>query len=246
MDLGLKRFFFFVVTKGHCPGVYTSWEEANEQVTNFSFPEYQGFNSYEHACICFKARMCSLSWEKASCGEFVGAIGEGASGHNDNLSNERSRRGAVVSWLPVIPEEELNLDFAVVANMEDWLVKVCHDAQIPSPCFFKQERFTREKGPFYGFTVVVPGNPFEVELSARGRFSLVEKAAREDAAFEMLGRVLDLTGKEIRDYSYSKLKLVNDSNNALRAKVSQLEEAYEKLRGRYDALKHENVEGNAI
>ncbi|QHO51620.1 uncharacterized protein DS421_1g32430 [Arachis hypogaea] len=190
--------------------------------------------------------MCSLSWEKVLCGEFVGTIDERASGHNNNLSNESSRRGAVVSWIPVIPKEELNLDFAIMANMENWLVKVCHDAQIPGPCFFKQEWFTREKGPFYGFTMVVSGDPFEVELSARGRFSLVEKAAREDAAFEMLGCMLDLTGKEIQDYSYSKLKLVNDSNNALRAKVSQLEEAYEKLRGHYDALKHENVESNVI
>ncbi|KAL4390137.1 hypothetical protein AHAS_Ahas03G0115000 [Arachis hypogaea] len=91
--------------------------------------------------------------------------------------------------------------------MENWLVKLCYDSEIPAPC------------PFYGFTVVVPGEPYEVELNANGRFSVVEKAAREDAAMKMLGQVLDITGKENKDYSYSKVKLLRDSNNALQAKV---------------------------
>ncbi|KAL4316397.1 hypothetical protein AHAS_Ahas15G0281000 [Arachis hypogaea] len=64
--------------------------------------------------------------------------------------------------------------------MEDWLVKLCYDSEIPAPCFFKQERYLRDQSPFYGFTVVVPGESYEVKLNAKGRFSMVEKAAREE------------------------------------------------------------------
>ncbi|KAL4320759.1 hypothetical protein AHAS_Ahas14G0042600 [Arachis hypogaea] len=61
MDESLKRFLFVAVTKGHHPGVFTSWEEANEQATNFTFSEFECFNSYEHASMCFKSRMSSIS-----------------------------------------------------------------------------------------------------------------------------------------------------------------------------------------
>ncbi|MED6172457.1 hypothetical protein PIB30_050277 [Stylosanthes scabra] len=57
MEEVLKGYLFFYVTKGHCPGVYTNWEEANDQVINFTFPEYHGFNSYEEASMGFKSRM---------------------------------------------------------------------------------------------------------------------------------------------------------------------------------------------
>ncbi|QHN76684.1 uncharacterized protein DS421_19g646080 [Arachis hypogaea] len=185
MEENMQRFLFIAVTKGHKPGVYTSWEEANQQVLDYTFPEFHEFNSFEYACSCFKARMSSICAKKGRSGE---------------------------TGLPVIPAEELNADFTVVRSMEEWLLKVFLEAEIPCPCFFK------------------------IELFVNGRFSMVEKAAREDATYEMLCVLLDVTGKEIRDYNYRKAKLLSDSNNALRARVGQLEESYEKLKASYDSL----------
>ncbi|KAL4394429.1 hypothetical protein AHAS_Ahas02G0151100 [Arachis hypogaea] len=153
MEEGLKQFFFFVVTKGHFPGVYTSWEEANKQ----------------QECVC--------------C-------------HRKNLHVVNSLAQSV-NEPPGITRICGLKAHDVVQLSRDWLVNVCHDAQILGPYLFKQERFTREKGPFYRFTVVVPSDPFEVELSTKSRFSLVEEATREDASFEILSHVLDLIGKEI-------------------------------------------------
>ncbi|QHO03634.1 uncharacterized protein DS421_13g433830 [Arachis hypogaea] len=231
MEDSMQRYLFFAVTKGTRTGVYTSWEDAREQVYNYPFPEFHGFNSYQQAVLAFNARLRCIATETAARLEMIGSSGEGS--------------GVRKGRLPVIPEEELNGEFAIVNSMEDWLVKVCHESDISGPCFFKQERYVGDKGPFFGFTVVVPGEPYEVELSAKGRFSMVEKAAREDAAQEMLGQVLEITGKEIKDYYYSRVKLLRDSNTALRAKVGQLEDAYEKLLANYEAVVNARIEGQS-
>ncbi|XP_025645019.2 uncharacterized protein [Arachis hypogaea] len=185
-----------------------------------------------------------ISLEKAATSELSGNSRE-ASSQKLPLLCGGARRRPVVTWLPVIPGEELNGDFAIVSDMEEWLLKACYEAKIPGPCFFKQERFLRDDGPYFGFTVVVPGDPFEIPLSVKRRFSLNEKAAREDAALEMLDRVVELSGKEIRDFNYSKVKLLRDSNSALRAKVGQLEDAYEKLMASYESLLNAHIEGQS-
>ncbi|XLT43390.1 hypothetical protein HN873_035994 [Arachis hypogaea] len=108
--------------------------------------------------------------------------------------------------------------------MESWLVKICHDSEIP---------------------VVFPGNPFEAAMVANGHFSLVEKAAREDAALEIVGRVLETTDKEIRDYNYFKINLLRNSNNAFKAKLSQLEDAHEKLIANYETVVNAHINGQS-
>ncbi|XLT68780.1 hypothetical protein HN873_025219 [Arachis hypogaea] len=216
----LKHFFFFAVTKGHHPGVFTSWEEANEQVINFIFPEFECFNSYEHASMCFKSRMSSISSEEAARAEMSGDNHEALSGNKPSLLCPGVRRRPVVAWLPIILVEELNFEFDIVNDMEEWLVKVCHDARIS-------------------------GDPFDGELFTKGRFSLEKKDAKEDAAFEMLGLVLDVTKKEIHNYNYAKAKRFRDANNALRARVSQLEEDYEKLKASYRAIVSAYIAGES-
>ncbi|XLT01156.1 hypothetical protein HN51_050507, partial [Arachis hypogaea] len=69
MEVNMQRFLFIAVTKGHKPGVYTSWEEANQQVLDYTFSEFHGFNSFERACSCFKAMMSSICAEKGHSGE---------------------------------------------------------------------------------------------------------------------------------------------------------------------------------
>ncbi|XP_052107454.1 uncharacterized protein LOC127740500 isoform X1 [Arachis duranensis] len=190
--------------------------------------------------------MSSICVEKGGSGETGGVRPDGGGKKKLAITGGGHPYRPIVSWLPIILAEELNVDFAVVRSIEEWLLKVCLEAEIPCPCFFKVKQFVGEQGPFFGFTVVIPGHPFEIELFVIGRFSMVEKAAREDAAYEMLCVLLDVTGKEIQDYNYRKVKLLSDSNNALRAGVGQLEESYEKLKASYDSLVKRHVEGERV
>ncbi|QHO28022.1 uncharacterized protein DS421_7g213030 [Arachis hypogaea] len=223
MEENMQRFLFIAVTKGHKPSVYTSWEEVNQQVIDFTFPEFHdsiALNAHAHA-------------SKRGCRPFVLRKVVVV-----KLVESGRMEVAKRNWLS--PAEAILtgqlFHVRLVKCIEEWLLKVCLEAEIPCPCFFKVKQFVGEQGPFFGFTVVIPGHPFEIELFVIGRFSMVEKAAREDAAYEMLCVLLDVTGKEIQDYNYRKVKLLSDSNNALRAGVGQLEESYEKLKASYDSL----------
>ncbi|QHN95393.1 hypothetical protein HN51_043246 [Arachis hypogaea] len=238
MEDSMQRYLFFAVTKGTRTGVFTSWEDDREQLRDFTVTN--------KLVLVFNARLRCIMAEKCATLEMMGGAVDAVCGKKGGSKCGSFCGRPSVSWLPVIPQEELNAEFAIVNSIEDWLVKLCYDSEISAPCFFKQERYLRDQGPFYGFTVVVPGEPYEVELNAKGRFSMVEKAVREDAAMEMLGQVLDITGKEIKDYSYLKVKLLRDSNNALRAKVGQLEDVYEKLKASYEAAVNARIEGQSL
>ncbi|KAL4328742.1 hypothetical protein AHAS_Ahas13G0230500 [Arachis hypogaea] len=224
------------VTKGTHTGVFTSWEDAREQVCDFIFPEVHGFNSYQQVVLAFNARLWCITIEKCATLQMMGSSVIPFL----NLLEVRCENIPVVKTrLPVIGE------FSIVNSMEEWLVKLCYDSEIPASCFFKKERYLRNQGPFYGFTVVVPGEPYEFKLNAKGQISMVEKATRKDAAMEMLGQVLDITSKAIKDYNYSKVELLRDSNNVLQAKVGQLEDDHKKLKASYDAAVNARIEGQS-
>ncbi|QHO08032.1 uncharacterized protein DS421_14g468930 [Arachis hypogaea] len=190
--------------------------------------------------------MSSFCAEKGGSGETGGVRPDGGGDKKLAISGGGYPCRPIVSWLSVIPADELNADFAVVSSMEEWLLKVCLEAEIPCPCFFKVEWFVGEQGPFFGFTVVIPRHPFEIELFVTSHFSMIEKVAREDAAYEMLCVLLDVIRQEIRDYNYRKAKLLGDSNNALQTRVGQLEESHEKLKASYDSLVRRHVEGERV
>ncbi|KAL4275448.1 hypothetical protein AHAS_Ahas20G0108200 [Arachis hypogaea] len=119
MEERMQRYLFFAVTKGAHPGVYSSWEEANEQVSNYSFPEYHGFNSYEHALQCFKSRMVSIDADKAANVEMFGTQSEGVSGGKGVFPSGSSRRHGLVSCMLY-----LALDVFVFGNVLDCVVFV--------------------------------------------------------------------------------------------------------------------------
>ncbi|MED6197900.1 hypothetical protein PIB30_061161 [Stylosanthes scabra] len=58
-------------------------------------------------------------------------------------------------------------------------IRCCHSF----PFFYRNKKFTREGGPYYAFVVVLLRYPFRVDLHATGRYSLIEKDARDDAAY---------------------------------------------------------------
>ncbi|KAL4299695.1 hypothetical protein AHAS_Ahas17G0126600 [Arachis hypogaea] len=150
--------------------------------------------------MCFKLRMSSISSKEVAHAEMSGGNREALFENRPSLLCRGVRRRPVVTCkLPVIPVEELNFEFAIMNEMEEWLIKIFHEARIS-------------------------GEPFDGELFSKDRFSLEEKAAKEDATFEMLGLVLDVTKKEMRDYNYAKEKRFRVANNALPARVAHYRE----------------------
>ncbi|KAL4336963.1 hypothetical protein AHAS_Ahas12G0062700 [Arachis hypogaea] len=129
-----------------------------------------------------------------------------------------------------------NSTFAINNSMEDWLLKVCYDATIPMPIFYRNETFlTQNDGSFYGFQVVLPGHPFGIHLHAKGRYSLVERDARQDPTYCMLDTVLHMTHQKIRNYNYLRATIIlQEANNDCIAWITELEKKCEYLEAFYN------------
>ncbi|KAL4286284.1 hypothetical protein AHAS_Ahas19G0070800 [Arachis hypogaea] len=140
------------------------------------------------------------------------------------LPTFEGRVACVVGGAPMIPADECaSHNFALSNSMELWLSMYCYDTKIPSPCFFREEKFHRELGPIYAFNVIILGNPFGPNLRAKGRYTVLEDDAREDAAFSMLWVLLAYTGNDVRDFNYLRAKSLERENADLREEITRLE-----------------------
>ncbi|MBK8078904.1 MAG: RNase H1/viroplasmin domain-containing protein [Saprospiraceae bacterium] len=45
---------YYVVWKGHIPGIYKTWEECQQQITGFQNAHYKSYPTYEEAVSAYK------------------------------------------------------------------------------------------------------------------------------------------------------------------------------------------------
>ncbi|KAL4345276.1 hypothetical protein AHAS_Ahas11G0262200 [Arachis hypogaea] len=226
MEQSMQQFTYLVVTKGHNMGVYVSFEEANRQIVNHPKPEYTGFNSYVLALHAYEARMETLQADKEAIVEMMAEIStvESPPRAPRMLPTFDGRVALVICGAPLIPTDEcVSHHFTLTNSMELWLLMYCYDTAIPAPCFFRKEKFHRELRPLYAFNVIIPGNPFEPNVCAKGRYTFLENDAREDAVFTMLWVLLENTGKEVRDFNYLRAKALQRENANLQEQITRLE-----------------------
>ncbi|MED6115818.1 hypothetical protein PIB30_094355 [Stylosanthes scabra] len=206
MEPSMQQFSYFAVTKGFHPRVYSSFEEANQQIINFPEPEYHGFNSLLLANNAFEERMFCIQCDKdavAEQHEAMGIINPSPPTTPRTLPAGEGRLAPLVggiTWLPA----DVSASYPVALNnsMEKWLDRVCSNSSIPPACFFHEDVFVAEGGPLYRFNVCLPGNPVERGLQAKGRFSPIEDDTKDDPAFSMLRLLLQKTEREVRDFNF--------------------------------------------
>ncbi|QHN81363.1 uncharacterized protein DS421_20g686220 [Arachis hypogaea] len=179
MEAELRKFTYFVITKGRNPGVFTSFDEASAQ---------------------------ALEKEKQALDEMTLQMGlpdESPPKSPATVVTENGRRAPLSRWVNCIPPTEVaSAAYAVNLSMEDLL--------------YKESSML--------FSVVLPWNPLGADVHAKGRFSPLEMDAKEDAAYNMLQKVLHTTGQEIRDFNYLKAKMLQMANNELSEEVERLQE----------------------
>nr|XP_025670894.1 uncharacterized protein LOC112770724 [Arachis hypogaea] len=228
MEAELSKFTYFVITKGRNPGVFTSFDEASAQVADYPNAEYQAFNCQALALGFYTARLTALEKEKEALDEMTLQMGlpdESPPKSPTTVVTENGQRAPLSRWVNCIPPTEVaSAAYAVNLSMEDLLHKVCYNASLPPPSYFRTELGLRDTGVVYAFSVVLPWNPLGADVHAKGRFSPLEMDAKEDAAFNMLQKVLHTTGQEIRDFNYLKAKMLQMANNELSEEVECLQE----------------------
>jgi ribonuclease HI len=64
---------YYVVWKGHKPGVYTSWAECEKQVKGFGAAQYKAFESLKEAQAAYRSNYEAFKGKSASQGKWRGA-----------------------------------------------------------------------------------------------------------------------------------------------------------------------------
>ncbi|XLR56963.1 hypothetical protein HN51_011262 [Arachis hypogaea] len=212
MEDELRKFTYFVVTKGWNTGLFTSFDKASAQVVDYPNGEYQAFNCQALAVGSYYARLKAIEKEKEALDEMMQQMGQPDKSPPKSpptIVTENGRRAHLCRWINYIPLSEVASGaYAVNLSMEELLHKlgVCDTSVV------------------YAFSIVLPENLLGADVHTKGRYSPLETDAKEDAAYNMLQKVLHTTDQEIRDFNYLKAKMLERTNNALSVEVQRLEE----------------------
>ncbi|QHO56522.1 uncharacterized protein DS421_3g74410 [Arachis hypogaea] len=194
MEDELRKFTYFVVTKGWNTGLFTSFDKASAQVVDYPNGEYQAFNCQALAVGSYYARLKAIEKEKEALDEMMQQMGQPDKSPPKSpptIVTENGRRAHLCRWINYIPLSEVASGaYAVNLSMEELLHK----------------------------------NLLGADVHTKGRYSPLETDAKEDAAYNMLQKVLHTTDQEIRDFNYLKAKMLERTNNALSVEVQRLEE----------------------
>ncbi|MED6144310.1 hypothetical protein PIB30_014658 [Stylosanthes scabra] len=175
-----------------------------------------------HGAITQASQRLELMRQGGSSASFVGG-----SSSNNSDGSERGRED------PRFPNE------GPVMHMEDMelmLMRACAFFGVGPAMFVPQEITHGENDIVFGFTVILPNNERRQELVAHGTRSTDETAARQDAAFVMLEKLLSATGYTICDYTHRIIRRVQEPNR------NQLVEQIAALENRLRQLQLENTD----
>ncbi|MED6147550.1 hypothetical protein PIB30_044957 [Stylosanthes scabra] len=163
-DSDFMGFLVFSAThEGHYVGVYDSFEEASRQVIAFSNAEYQGFNSRLLVEGAFSAKLEAIQDEKKSLEEMHALFNDHQPSPPPSPPYVPTSHGRVAplrGGVNLVPADEIaSFPYTLSVSPENWLSKVCYDASIPAPAYFRSKVALASGGVCYCFSVVIPGNP---------------------------------------------------------------------------------------
>ncbi|MED6158918.1 hypothetical protein PIB30_037466 [Stylosanthes scabra] len=242
-----ERYPFYAVKRGRVPGVYRTWLECKRRVTRFRNNEFRGFHNRDEAEAWIAADEVEEQGNAAAIAGHVpisqaplhgpmiqapqrlemprqGTSSPNYVGGSSSNNSEGSDRGRDD---PRIPNE------GPVMHMEDMelmLMRACAFFGVGPTMFVPQEITHGDSGIVFGFTVILPNNERRLELVAHGTRSTDETAARQDAAFVMLEKLLSTTGYTICDYTLRIVRRVQEPNrNRLVEQIAALENRLRQL-----------------
>ncbi|KAL4316148.1 hypothetical protein HN873_051948 [Arachis hypogaea] len=100
--------------------------------------------------------------------------------------------------------------------MEVYLIRICCHLRLDYSVFTRHESYSQNGEHLHGYWVVLQSVKHGLNWVVNGCFLEDEAEARQDAAFQMLDKVLTMTGKKISDYNFRKV-------GALQRRVEELE-----------------------
>ncbi|RYR15788.1 hypothetical protein Ahy_B04g072725 [Arachis hypogaea] len=199
-----RRFRSYVVRKGRKPGIYTSWEEYNQQVYGFKGSQYKGFMVRRKVESWWslprqdpngdntvpEAQELAISFGDLKVGEYVSVTGDGS-----------SRSGTAATDLllhepNMVPKFDPT-SFVIMEDMKQLLLRVYVQLQVGPPVFFLCDNFRSEGKKYHGFGISLQSTVKGINFLVFGRLSTDERLASQDAAFITLERLLEEAEEEL-------------------------------------------------
>ncbi|MED6215695.1 hypothetical protein PIB30_000701 [Stylosanthes scabra] len=249
------KYSHYTVRVGRNPGIYTDWDDCNEQVHGFPYASFRGFRSLEEAVewmnkepVCRKSKQAAKGVEKLSP-DFYSKIGGGSYGshayeiplfstqfsascsHGASGGNPKGKKTVETE-----PEPEKR-GLIIEEEMEFYLLRVCTKLHYGSPKFERYAYLSQHGDQHYRFSAKLVCEEAGIKLEAHGCFSPNEEVARDDAAYNLLEMLLRCTGYSICDYNYRQVYALKQQledihgsqGNDLARRLIEKEEEVERL-----------------
>ncbi|MED6111867.1 hypothetical protein PIB30_056306 [Stylosanthes scabra] len=192
-----RKFTHYAVRIGRVPGIYTDWDEAEEQVLGFPRAKFKGFHSLEEEVTYMQeAKSRKLKGTQTSKVEW--------------LAPEMQKMGVGSSQATYTHDEGsadvLSQSSGSVGGTGDSGGGICDlrgDGDVPSSD--GRSFYSQFGGMMFSFRAELRCDEKGVMLQVDGCACSDEGRAREDAAYTLLEKLLIVTGHRIMDFNYRKM-----------------------------------------
>ncbi|RYR72739.1 hypothetical protein Ahy_A02g006952 [Arachis hypogaea] len=199
MDTG--RYRYYVVKRGRKPGIYTSWEECNEQVYGFKDSHHKGFmvrrEAEEWGSLPRQDPVGNNTVPESQ--ELVVSFGDLTVGESDNVTGDGSSGSGTAATSCCFMSQVHFLVFVVCLVI---YFVVCVRLQVGPLVFFQRDGFRSEGKKYHGFGISLQSTAKDINFFVSERFSTDERLARQDAAFITLERFLEEAEVKIFDFNF--------------------------------------------
>ncbi|MED6155014.1 hypothetical protein PIB30_001696 [Stylosanthes scabra] len=216
---------YYAVWRGRVPGVYTTLRDYQQQVEGFPGSIHQGFGNLRDAIVWMRGEVKggNTSVAVATGGLLSWLHGIVADAGFGSSSDAQSGNPHVSADFPLFMGRYVGLDagedavpdtqrggFIITEEMEVYLVRACTRLRVGTPEFTHREFFSVNGHHQVGYFTSVHCSEKDIHLEVASGLFWDDAFAREDAAYNLLSKLLVRTGRSIRDYNYREVTALRE------------------------------------
>ncbi|MED6205860.1 hypothetical protein PIB30_021652 [Stylosanthes scabra] len=217
------KYSHYAVRIGKVPGVYTSWEDCEPHVIGYPRAKYKGFHNLSDAIAFVRGRPVTekkkspmkstdlLSPKMAKLGVGSSQMGPTQTGLTGTNLYVNGDDAGDVEFVP----ETQGGGYLIVEEMELYLLRACMKLQVGSPQLERREFYSEYGQRMFYFKGKLNCEGKGLVLEIDGCACHDEGRAREDAAYNLLDRLLIATGNSIMDFNYRRLCIAKQQIEAM-------------------------------
>ncbi|MED6122207.1 hypothetical protein PIB30_037639 [Stylosanthes scabra] len=131
---------------------------------------------------------------------------EDALAYMNKVPKGKGKEGSMSPNVHSVPETQRGR-FLIVEDMKLYLLRTCVKLQIGSPIFDRSVFYDNQGLRMFAFTPAIRCDEKGINLEVESCFSPYEGKSRDDAAYQLLDKLLRQAGHSVCDFNYMRLYL---------------------------------------